>query len=55
MFNIFKSNKDKNTKETPRNNGELSARANNEPLEETKKQPVHGTNGVWCGGCGGEE
>ena len=54
MFNIFKSNKEQNLKDTPQEKADLSKNASNDELDKTKKNPVHGTNGVCCGGCGGE-
>lgn len=56
MFNFFNISKDENELGIEQENLsilEKAEQAKTEQKSKTNKAPVHGENGVCCGGCGG--
>lgn len=56
MFNFFNISKDQNEQGIEQENmslAEKNQQMRNDQYNSANKAPVHGENGVCCGGCGG--
>lgn len=54
MFNFFNVAKDQNELGIEQENTTIADKYEQVENEQTKERPVHGEDGVCCGGCGGQ-